>query len=177
MAEEENGINEEGEKGKKKPPVLLIIIAVVALLLIAAIAIFAMVLTSSDETPAAGGGAKAKASTQLGEGSGRVIDVANIGPIYDMDDFTVNLLNENGKRYLRTKLNLELDSEDLLSEVERKVPLIRDRVIEVLSSKRVEEITTRDGKERVKDELVKVLNTLLIDGQVKNVYFITFVIQ
>ena len=176
MAEEENGINEEGEKGKKKPPVLLIIIAVVALLLIAAIAIFAMVLTSSDEAPAAGG-AKAKASTQLGEGSGRVIDVANIGPIYDMDDFTVNLLNENGKRYLRTKLNLELDSEDLLSEVERKVPLIRDRVIEVLSSKRVEEITTRDGKERVKDELVKVLNTLLIDGQVKNVYFITFVIQ
>ncbi len=176
MAEEENGSLEEG-KGKKKPPVLLIIIAVVALLLIAAIAIFAMVLTSSDEPKAGGGAAKSKGATQMGEGSGRVVDVANIGPIYDMDDFTVNLLNENGKRYLRTKLNLELDSEDLLSEVERKVPVIRDYVIQVLSSKRVEEITTRDGKERVKDELVKVLNTLLIDGQVKNVYFITFVIQ
>lgn len=63
------------------------------------------------------------------------------------------------------------------SEVNSKVPILRDIIIQVLSSKQIEEIATRDGKERLKDEMVKAVNRALIDGQIKNVYFTTFVIQ
>ena len=175
MAEEEKDESKEGEQKGKKSPVLLIVIVVVAVLLIVAIALFAFLLTGSEDQPQ--GGQAAKGQSMQREGAGRNPDMANIGPMVEMDDFTVNLLNENGKRYLRTKLNLELDSEDLMPEIDKKKPIIRDIVIQVLASKQVEEITTKDGKERLKDELVKVINRALIDGQIKNIYFTTFVIQ
>jgi flagellar FliL protein len=175
MAEEEKeGTKEEG-KGKKSP-VLLIVIVVVAVLLIVAIALFAFLVTGSDNEAQGGAPAGQKQSTQR-EGSARNPDMANIGMMVELDDFTVNLLSEGGKRYLRTKINLELGSNNLQSEIEKKIPVLRDIIIQVLSSKQIEEITTKDGKERLKDELVKALNRALIDGQLKNVYFTTFVIQ
>lgn len=176
MAEEEREESKEGEQKGKKSPVLLIVIVVVAVLLIVAIALFAFLLTGSEEQPQ-GGAKAAKGQMMQREGSARNPDMANIGPMVEMEDFTVNLLNENGKRYLRTKLNLELDSEDLMPEIDKKIPVIRDIIIQILASKQVEEITTKDGKERLKDELVKVVNRALIDGQIKNIYFTTFVIQ
>ena len=174
MAEEEEKEEGKDEKKGKKSPVLLIVIVVVAVLLIVAIALFAFMLTGSDE-PAGGGAGKAQSMQR--EGAGRNPDMANVGPMVEMDDFTVNLLNENGKRYLRTKISLELDSEDLMPEIDKKVPVLRDIIIQILASKQVEEITTKDGKERLKDELVKALNRALIVGQIKNIYFTTFVIQ
>ena len=176
MAEEEKEESKEGEQKGKKSPALLIVIVVVAVLLIVAIALFAFLLTGSEDS-AGSSNPSAKGQSMQREGSGRNPDMANIGPMVEMDDFTVNLLNENGKRYLRTKINLELDSEDLMPEIEKKIPVLRDIIIQILASKQVEEITTKDGKERLKDELVKVINRALIDGQIKNVYFTTFVIQ
>jgi flagellar FliL protein len=58
-----------------------------------------------------------------------------------------------------------------------KKPVIRDVVIEVLSSKQIEEIATIDGKQRLKDDLVKVINKRLNDGQIVNIFFAKFVIQ
>ena len=166
MAEEEKEETKEGEGKGKKSPVLLIV----------AIALFAFLLTGSDDEAQGGAPAAQKQSMQR-EGSARNPDMANIGMMIEMDDFTVNLLNENGKRYLRAKLNLELGSENLQPEIEKKIPVLRDIIIQILASKQVEEITTKDGKERLKDELVKAINRVLIDGQIKNVYFTTFVIQ
>lgn len=176
MAEEEKEESKEGEQKGKKSPTLLIIIVVVAVLLIVAIALFAFLLTGSEES-AGGSAPAAKGQAMQREGSARNPDMTNIGPMVEMEDFTVNLLNENGKRYLRTKINLELDSEDLMPEIDKKIPVLRDIIIQILASKQVEEITTKDGKERLKDELVKAVNRALIDGQIKNVYFTTFVIQ
>jgi flagellar FliL protein len=70
-----------------------------------------------------------------------------------------------------------MDSEELTPEVEMKKPVIRDVVIEVLSSKQIEEIATIDGKQRLKDDLVKVINKRLNDGQIVNIFFAKFVIQ
>jgi len=175
MAEEEKEETKEEGGKTKKSPVLLIAIIAVSVILVIAIGLFAFLLTGSDEEPTGGGAAASKG--REGAGSGRNVDMAKVGPMFEMDDFTVNLMSDSGKRYLRTKLNLELDSEDLMAEVNSKIPVLRDIIIQVLSSKQIEEIATRDGKERLKDEMVKAINRALIDGQVKNVYFSTFVIQ
>jgi len=180
MAEEEKEQQQEDapKKDKKKKLILIIVIGVVAVLLIIAIVVFAFVISGSDEEKnVEGSAATSSKQLQQGAGSGRKIDMANVGPMYEMKDFTVNLLNEGGRRYLRTKIDIEMNSENLMSELDRKNAIIRDTIIQVLSSKQIEEIATIDGKERLKDEIVKALNRLLIDGQIKNVYFTNFVIQ
>ncbi len=109
--------------------------------------------------------------------SQRATNYAQIGPIYPMDQFIVNLYNEGSSRYLKTTLNFELSSEELQAEMDKKKPLIRDIVIKLLSAKTYEEISTIKGKENLKDEIVAKVNQVLTDGKVNNVFFTDFVIQ
>jgi flagellar FliL protein len=103
--------------------------------------------------------------------------MAEIGPIYPLDQFIVNLVSNNADRYLKCKISLELDSPDLQKEIDKKLPAIRDAIIQILSSKTVEEIQTAKGKEKLKEEIKRKLNEMLTTGEIRNVYFTEFVIQ
>ncbi len=107
----------------------------------------------------------------------RVTNYAEIGPMYPMDKFIVNLYTENSDRYIKTALNFELSTEELSAELDMKQPLIRDIVIKTLSAKTYEEISTIRGKENLKDDIVMQVNQVLSDGQVNNIFFTDFVIQ
>lgn len=58
-------------------------------------------------------------------------------------------------------------------------PMMRDAIIRVLSSKRVEDVLTTEGKERLKEELVETINESigLEEGPVVNIYFTEFMVQ
>jgi len=107
----------------------------------------------------------------------RKSDYTNIGPMYPLDQFIVNLFSEDGSRYLKTTINLEMSVPELATELDSKKPLIRDIIIKALSAKSYEEISTIAGKENLKDEIVANLNTVLKDGKINNVFFTDFVIQ
>ena len=187
MAEEEKEENkdeekdgEEGKEKKKKNPLLIAVIAVAALLLIAIGVLVYVLMSGGNEEENPEDGAKKEKKVEKSAKSapaGRKINIEEVGPIVDAGEFIVNLMNSNGKRYLRTQISIELSAEDLQAEIEQKKDILKDIAIEVLSSKQVEEIVTRDGKERLKDELVKALNRVLVDGQINNIYFTNFVIQ
>jgi len=97
--------------------------------------------------------------------------------MYPLDKFTVNLLSQNGSRYLVAKIDLEQENEEMTAELDKKVSLIRDIIISILSSKTVEEISTPKGKEKLKEEIINQINKYLEDGEIKRVYFTNFVIQ
>ena len=103
--------------------------------------------------------------------------MTEVGLMYPLDAFTVNLLSESGRRYLKVEMNLEIDGEELSPELDTKKPVFRDIIIRILSSKSLEEISTIKGKEKLKEQIVNDLNTRLKDGKVKNVYFTDFVVQ
>ncbi len=107
----------------------------------------------------------------------RVTNYAEIGPMYPMDKFIVNLYTEGSDRYIKTAINFELDSPELSAELDLKKPLIRDIVIKTLSAKTYEEISTIRGKENLKDDIVMQVNQVLSDGKVNNIFFTDFVIQ
>lgn len=109
--------------------------------------------------------------------SSRSTDYSQIGPMYPMDQFIVNLYNEGSSRYLKSTINFELSMAELSVEMDTKKPLIRDIVIKTLSAKTYEEISTIRGKENLKDELAMKVNQVLSDGQVNNLFFTDFVIQ
>jgi flagellar protein FliL len=100
-----------------------------------------------------------------------------LGPIFPLDTFIVNLADKGGKRYLRISIDLELDSEELESEVEKRLPQVRDSILTILPSKRFEDISSTKGKTELRDQMLERINGLLARGQITNIYFKEFVVQ
>ena len=174
MAEEkENKEVEEAEEKKSGggSKLLLIVIIILLLLLLVIGGVVAYFLLSNNNTD------QQQPQQQKIEKKHKVSDLADIGPIYSLDPFTVNLVSANADRYLKCKIDLELDSPDLQKEIDKKLPAIRDMIIQILSSKTVEEIQTAKGKEKLKEEIKRKINSILTTGQIRNVYFTQFVIQ
>jgi flagellar FliL protein len=100
-----------------------------------------------------------------------------IGPMYKMDTMIVNLADKGGKRYLRTTMQLELNSAEVLEEIEQRLAQLRDAVLMILPSKQYSEISTTEGKIALRDEIIAKMNTILKKGQVSTIYFTEFVVQ
>ena len=100
-----------------------------------------------------------------------------MGPIYSLETFIVNLIGGRGKNYLKAKVELELDSEKTEIEINKRLPQIRDSILTMLSSKSNEEINTLEGKLQLRAEIISTLNQYLKTGKVKNVYFTDFIVQ
>lgn len=105
------------------------------------------------------------------------VDSFALGPLYSLDPFVVNLIDFNGRRYLKTEIDLELENEKMFPEVEKKIPFIRNIVINILSSKTFKDISSVEGKDSLRREIVYRVNRALTSGKVKNVFFKDFVVQ
>ncbi len=96
--------------------------------------------------------------------------------LYELDPFIVNLFDEHGIRYLKVRLDIEVE-DYTEQQLEKKVPKIRDSLIVLLSSKKYEEIGSLEGKARLREEILYRLNRILGEGRAKEVYFTDFVVQ
>lgn len=110
---------------------------------------------------------------------------AEVGPTYDLGEFTVNLANP--KNYLRANIVLELNvpdtkkSEEMKKELEKEVtkrdPQIRDVVVRTLSSQEMVELGKPAGKEKLKKLLRAEIEKVMGKDKIKNVYFTSFAMQ
>ncbi|EOG8474770.1 flagellar basal body-associated protein FliL [Campylobacter upsaliensis] len=177
---EEEVENTEGKK-KKGGSLVIIIVVVLFVLLLTIMGFIAYLLTSTSNDEGAVTEApkeEVKAPTKSSQApTQRGSDYANIGPMYPLEPFTLNLLSDSGSRYVKCTIELEQNSELLKTELDKKVAIIRDVIIRTLTAKTFEEISTSKGKERLKDELVGKINEILTDGFIKNVYFTDFVVS
>lgn len=155
---------------------IMIVVLLVILLIGGGLAAF-FLLGSSDDSQTAQNQNTQQAAPAKRKSSGRSTQYLTVGPMYPMDQFVVNLLSENGSKYLKVKLDIELDTQELSVEMDKKKALVRDIIIRVLSSKTFEEVSTMKGKDRLKDEIVNKINDVLADGQIKNIFFTDFVVQ
>jgi flagellar protein FliL len=102
-----------------------------------------------------------------------------VGPVFSLQPFVVNLADQAGNRYLRTKMTLELGTgnAELLEKMDKLVFPVRDKILTILSSKKYQEINTRQGKKQLRAEIATTVDRLLGKGSVKNVYFSDFVVE
>lgn len=110
-------------------------------------------------------------------GAGLQGEKADIGPIYTMDNFLVNLVDPQGKRYLKLKAELELSSEETRGEVDRRLPQFKDTILTLLSSKTYADVGSLEGKLQLRAEIISMLNQYLISGSITNIYFTEFIVQ
>ena len=171
MAEEEEA-NTEQAAPEKKSNLVLIIIAVVLVLVLSIVGVVVVMLAGGDDESQ-----NSNSGTTGKEKPMKMMDAMDVGPMFPIDTFTVNLLSDSGRRYLKVQMNLELDGEELAAELESKTAVLRDVVIRLLSSKTLEEISTAKGKDKLKEQIVNQMNLRLRDGNIRNVYFTEFVVQ
>ncbi len=185
MAEEEKEEKEEQQEGgKKKSKMLMMIIIGVVVLILIIIGVVAVLLMGGDDeqnisnqslqTTESSYTQKKKRRSSALEDSRKL---SEIGILYPLDTFTVNLKSDAGRRYLKATISLELSGEELSLELDAKAPVLRDRIIRILTSKTLEEISSKKGKQKVSDQIMDTLNAIVSDGNVQGIYFTEFVIQ
>ncbi|MBM2777900.1 flagellar basal body-associated protein FliL [Helicobacter pylori] len=183
MAEEQENIVQQPQK-KSKALLFVIMGSVLVMLLLVGVIIMLLMgnkeeskENASKNTQEVQANPMANKNQEAKEGS-NIQQYLVLGPLYAIDaPFAVNLVSQNGRRYLKASISLELSNEKLLNEVKVKDTAIKDTIIEILSSKSVEEVVTNKGKNKLKDEIKSHLNSFLIDGFIKNVFFTDFIIQ
>lgn len=91
-----------------------------------------------------------------------------------LEPIVVNLADPGLHRYLRAKITLEYSEAKLSSELNDKLYRIRDTIISVLRSKKTDDLQNEDALKR---ELLVAINSQLLTGQVRGLYFEEFIIQ
>ncbi len=100
-----------------------------------------------------------------------------IGVLWSMGTLIVNLLDDDGQRYLKVTIELELSSPEILDELDLLRPKIMDGILDLLSSKYYRDVVGFEGKQQLRDEIAMRINNYLSRGSISKVYFTDFVIQ
>lgn len=99
-----------------------------------------------------------------------------------IDQFTVNLAGGGGDRFLQVAFTLEVSDPKVADALKLQMPVVRGRLLLLLSSKTAEELVATAGKQKLMGEILAEARTPLPESElpgkgVENVHFSSFVIQ
>jgi flagellar FliL protein len=172
MAENEPQVEIVQPEPAKKGKMMLFLIPVVLILLVGMVLGGAKMgfISIPGLTPATGDSVQENQAKAPKEESA-------MGFLYEMKPFIVNLADESGGRYLKVKFEMELNTKDVVPEIEKRMPQLTDSVIMLLSSRTYQDIATYEGKDRMRNEIMLRLNSFLSTGFIRRIYFTEFVMQ
>ncbi len=103
-------------------------------------------------------------------------------PVFaQMEPFVVNMADPGGDRYLQLGISFEVEDAKMGEAIKAYTPILRSRILIVLSSKDVAALSTVEGKQQLMDELLDMAReTIKGPGKTKgvvDVHFTSFVIQ
>lgn len=94
-----------------------------------------------------------------------------IGKVIPLETFIVNLAGSKGRKVLKVNMELEVQGDEVVAEIDNRKAQIRDFIIIILSSKTYEEVSVKEGKDSIRNEIKDNINTFLSKGKITNVYF------
>ena len=104
-------------------------------------------------------------------------EIPELGPVFPMETFIVNLAGEDGRRYLKVRMELEVANEDLINDLEMRKAQMRDQILLILPTKGYVDINTTEGKNGLRNEVRTALNDYFNQEAITNIFFTDFVIQ
>jgi flagellar FliL protein len=195
MASEKSGETEESTGSKAPEPKveknrLVLIISIVNLVVTSSMLVVLFLsykkdgeraslidsTTQSDHGDKKEGGSEAPGS-ENGERNSSKSGASKSGVrMLSLDLFTVNLSTPgtSSPKFARVNISLELPNEDVESELTQKNPQVRNAIIDLFNSKRPNDLATVEGREYLKEEIKSSLNSFLVGGKVKGVFFTSF---
>ncbi len=95
-----------------------------------------------------------------------------------MEPFLVNLADEGGKRYLKLTIIVDVKEEKYKKLLEERLPIIRDGILLLLTSKTVQDISSLEGKLKLRQEVRRLVSRPIgAPEALPVVYFTEFFIQ
>jgi flagellar FliL protein len=174
-----------GDTGEAAPPkkskkMLIIIIAVLVLVLggggAAAYLMMSKGAEHADEEEAA---TEKSGKKKKGEKEAPPAYVA-------LDPFTVNLVAETGDQFLQLVISVEVADLTVGDRLKAYTPKLRNNITLLLSTKKASELITKEGKEKlaedIRDQMNEIVEIPAVKGKpaqdaVKEVLFTSFIIQ
>jgi flagellar protein FliL len=134
-----------------------------------------------------GGGSAAwmltsKAPDSTAEGNAKRSGPKKMPVFVDLDTFIVNLRDkEESERFMQVKLVAEVKDNAAGEMMKTLMPSLRNEILLLLGSKKVEDISDREGKEKLAGEIVMAANKILegtsAEKAVEGVNFTHLIIQ
>lgn len=96
-----------------------------------------------------------------------------------LEQFTINLSTPGSvnPKYVRVNVAVEVMNEEVEAEFNRRLPQVRNSIIDLFNSKRPADLVTTEGREALKEEIQNALNGFMVSGKVKGVYFVNFALS
>ena len=115
-------------------------------------------------------------------GSAQASAPASRPPVFmNLEPFTVNLLEEDGEHYLQTSVVYQVADEKVVETMKQYLPVIRNRILLLLSSKRPSDLSTAAGKAKLVEELTAAVRESIpgttAERGILTAYLGAFVIQ
>lgn len=98
-----------------------------------------------------------------------------VGATLQLEEFIVNLAG--GDAYLKATFALGLKEGVQVKKMEEETAPIRDAIIEVLTAKSHRDISTPEGRAKLKEEMVSHINDALPGKPVVKIFFVNFASQ
>lgn len=149
---------------------LVMVIVIVQVIMFGGLAAF---LTMSGLT---GGGGQHQAA---GEDSD-TIDKSE--PIYiSFEKFTVNFGGRQASHFMQVEIQAMTHDSSIEAEVAKHMPVIRNRIILILSSQTLESVTSLEGKDNLREQILVAMQEILQQRSkktgIEEIYFTSFVMQ
>ena len=156
---------EQPEAGGSKKKLIIIIIAVVVLLIGIGVGVFMFM-----------GGEEEKLTPEQ-EQAELEKQASAVGPMINIDTFIVNIIDDEESRYLKASITVEVSNSAATTEITTRMAQIKDAVLLLIGNKTYSELKDLQGKIQLRAELINKINSILVRGKVKRIYFTDFVVQ
>lgn len=96
-------------------------------------------------------------------------------------NFVVNFQNPNKARFLQVSVQVMARSGDTIDATKQHMPAIRNSLVMLFSSQDAQDLRSREGKEKLREEVLAEVRNVLEEqtgeAGVEQVYFTSFVMQ
>ena len=157
---------EQPEAGGSKKKLIIIIAAAVVLLIGIGVGVFMFM-----------GGEEEKEISPEQQQAELAMQAKQVGPMVNIDTFIVNIIDDEESRFLKAAITLELSTPDGAAEITERMPQIKDTILLLVGNKTFSELQDLQGKIQLRAELINRINSVLVRGKVKRIYFTDFVVQ
>lgn len=122
-------------------------------------------------------------SQPSGEHSSTEKKVSDAEPIYIPFEpaFTVNFGGSSSSRFMQVTIEAMTHDSSVVEQVRKHSPVIRNSIVLLLSSQSVEAVSTLEGKEKLRQEILANVQKILTERTgkpgIEEIYFTSFVMQ
>lgn len=97
----------------------------------------------------------------------------------DLDEVTINLADEGGKRYFKGQIAIGYDKSNkkVAEEITNNTAVIKDVVNFYFKSKKSDYLNDVNNEEQIKSELMEAINKQLQKGKITDIRFKSMIIQ